>query len=110
MAAIKVEQVAIFGQGVANQSLFNIEFRQPLIEFRSGGIDLLHLFVNSQSLEKETIVPVMLSHPFIGFQGLFRHLSTAVKFRQFLPIANIFGIDFNYLLVILDSLGDLTFK
>ncbi len=52
----------------------------------------------------------MLSHPFIGFQGLFRHLVTAVKFSKFLPVANVLGIGFNYLLVILDSLADLAFK
>ncbi len=102
-------QVPVLGECVAGQPLFFIQLGQPVVELRAAGIEFLHLFVDGDRLQVESGFGVMPGDSFILLQGLLRRLRTAEEFCQFLPVANVFRVRFDNLLVVLDSLADLPF-
>ncbi len=106
----KRRQVAVFCQGVADQSLFDVEFRQPMVDVDLFRIDLLHLLVNGNGLKIKTIVAIVSGDLAVLTKRFGIHPGTAVEFRQLLPISYIFWIQLDHLLIVLDCLRNLTFQ
>ncbi len=107
MLFVMANQAAILSQGVAGQSLFFVKLRKPVIDLDLTRIELLHLFVNSNSLQVKAIFRIIPGNRLILIEGMIRLPGATVQFGKFLPIANILGIDFHNFLKIFYGLGQL---